>query len=348
MTSSKRRGDVRLARLVVCLGVAFGGGGAGQTVRSTSVLVSHWKLDEGQRTTTADSTSVGTGTLRNGVAWTTGPLGGALILDGVDDYVSLPALEVESSAITLTAWAQSGMDLNAHRLEWRYPSQHLVSRSRNVRRVHDTPLSKRNRSGFPGRVRLCRPWQECSGLHWTESGRIELSARIGTDYSSPYSATWRRVEGGAYTLQAIAYDVAGASTTSATRNVTVSARALVPAPSPEAPPPNQPPSVWLTSPTSGATFTALASIPLSATANDPDGTIAIVEFYANNTLIATDTTQPPSIDTSWRSFPPARTRRSQIPSRRGTWESPRSRMVSAGPTSLPSSSRCRPEPTWQP
>ena len=58
------------------------------------------------------------------------------------------------------------------------------------------------------------------------------------------------------------------------------------------PPPNTPPTVSLTSPTSGASFTAPASITLSANAADTDGTISAVAFYTGTTLLNTDTSSP--------------------------------------------------------
>ena len=48
----------------------------------------------------------------------------------------------------------------------------------------------------------------------------------------------------------------------------------------------------LTAPSSGATFTAPASIAFGATATGPAGAITQVEFYANYMLIAVDTTSP--------------------------------------------------------
>ena len=57
-----------------------------------------------------------------------------------------------------------------------------------------------------------------------------------------------------------------------------------------------PPTVSLTSPANGATFTAPASITLTATAADSDGAIQKVEFFHGGTnLIATVTTAPYSI-----------------------------------------------------
>ncbi len=56
---------------------------------------------------------------------------------------------------------------------------------------------------------------------------------------------------------------------------------------------NQAPSVALTAPANNARFTPGASISLSATATDADGTIAKVEFYrGGSTLIGTATTVP--------------------------------------------------------
>lgn len=55
---------------------------------------------------------------------------------------------------------------------------------------------------------------------------------------------------------------------------------------------NNPPTITLTSPANGATFTAPASISLAATASDSDGTISRVEFLNGNTVIGTDTVAP--------------------------------------------------------
>ncbi|MFI6507804.1 glycoside hydrolase family 6 protein [Streptosporangium sp. NPDC050855] len=56
-------------------------------------------------------------------------------------------------------------------------------------------------------------------------------------------------------------------------------------------PTNQPPTVALTSPASGASYQAGAAVPLAATASD-DGSVSKVEFYVDGTLVNTDTTAP--------------------------------------------------------
>jgi type II secretory pathway pseudopilin PulG len=56
---------------------------------------------------------------------------------------------------------------------------------------------------------------------------------------------------------------------------------------------NTPPTVSITSPADGATFTAPASITINATAADSDGTLSKVDFYrGGTTLLGTDTTSP--------------------------------------------------------
>jgi len=64
---------------------------------------------------------------------------------------------------------------------------------------------------------------------------------------------------------------------------------------------NAPPIVALTSPASGASFTAPATITIDASASDTDGSISQVAFYANGAPIGTDTTSPYSI--TWTSVP---------------------------------------------
>nr|WP_255353386.1 glycoside hydrolase family 48 protein [Nocardia sp. NRRL S-836] len=65
--------------------------------------------------------------------------------------------------------------------------------------------------------------------------------------------------------------------------------------------PNQAPSVALTSPTAGSTYTVPATIPLAATAQDTDGTVTKVDFYDGDQLIATDTSAP--FTGTWTSAP---------------------------------------------
>jgi hypothetical protein len=74
---------------------------------STGKLVGWWKFDEGSGNTASDSSGNGyNGTLNNmdGNSWVDGITGGALKFDGMNDYVSIPALGLNSNTVTITAW----------------------------------------------------------------------------------------------------------------------------------------------------------------------------------------------------------------------------------------------------
>jgi hypothetical protein len=55
---------------------------------------------------------------------------------------------------------------------------------------------------------------------------------------------------------------------------------------------NVPPTVSLTAPAGGASFNAPATIPLTAVASDPDGSVAKVDFYSGSTLLGTAASAP--------------------------------------------------------
>ena len=52
------------------------------------------------------------------------------------------------------------------------------------------------------------------------------------------------------------------------------------------------PTVSLTQPVTGSTFTAPATTTVAATASDADGTVTKVDFYANGILIGTRYDEP--------------------------------------------------------
>ena len=65
---------------------------------------------------------------------------------------------------------------------------------------------------------------------------------------------------------------------------------------PPPPPPNVPPSVNITAPSSGATYTAPATVAITVSASDSDGTISRVDIYAGTTLLGSDSTSPYSFN----------------------------------------------------
>jgi hypothetical protein len=102
---------------------------------------------------------------------------------------------------------------------------------------------------------------------------------LGLDTTVPYSVNVAELAAGSYTFLAVATDDLGAS---ATNRVSV----IV----------NTPPAVTLSSPTNGQVFVAPATILLSASADDPDGTVTNVAFFAGSSLLGNDATSPYTFD----------------------------------------------------
>ncbi len=328
MFQSTRRG-VRLAMVVVCLAVVSLVVNQ-EGVQSASTLVSHWKLDEGSGTTTIDSEASRIGTLRNGVRWISGRSGAAVNMDGVDDYISLPSLEVTGGAFTIAAWLKNSS----------FPpgvSQRFIAKASDSTEqgtywmLGQTNTSGQNRLRFrlktgsqtttltasSGNLPV-NTWYHVVATYDGRRMRLYLNgAQVGSIVKSGSVAQGsgvpvhigRSPDGSGYPSGAID-DVR--IYTSAITPLGVSSLIAVagrpgsptptptptppPSPPPPAPPaPNQPPFVSLTAPSSGAVFKAPASITISADASDANGSVTRVDFYRGSTLIGSDTTSPYSV-----------------------------------------------------
>lgn len=110
-------------------------------------------------------------------------------------------------------------------------------------------------------------------------------ALVGSSTSAPHSVTLANLASGTYSFLALAIDDLSAASVSATVNVIV----------------NTPPSIALTSPGNNATFKAPAAIPLAVEVADSDGSIASVDFFFGDTLIASRTAPPYAI--TWTEVP---------------------------------------------
>ena len=103
--------------------------------------------------------------------------------------------------------------------------------------------------------------------------------KIGTDATAPYSFTVAGITQGTYSF-AVKALVSSGNLTSSIVQVTA------------APAPNQVPRVSLTSPANNASYPTPATVAIAATATDPDGSIAKVEFYSGSTKLGEDATAP--------------------------------------------------------
>jgi hypothetical protein len=104
------------------------------------------------------------------------------------------------------------------------------------------------------------------------------STLLATVTTSPYTYSWTNVGTGTYSVTAKATDNLNLATTSAVKTVTVTGAT------------NAAPTITLATPT--VSGNAPATVSLSATAADSDGTISKVEFFNGSTLLATVTSSP--------------------------------------------------------
>jgi hypothetical protein len=91
--------------------------------------------------------------------------------------------------------------------------------------------------------------------------------------------TWNDAAAGAYTLTAEAIDLAGNSVTSAPVDITVVT--------------NLPPLVSIVKPRNGATILGPTNVTIVASAFDPDGTVASVQFFEGTNSLGVVTNPPP-------------------------------------------------------
>jgi glucose/arabinose dehydrogenase/plastocyanin len=130
----------------------------------------------------------------------------------------------------------------------------------------------------PANVPITATAQDSEGSV-TNVSFFDGSTFLGATNNPPYTVTANLAVVG-HMLTAVATDDAGLSSTSGVVNVTVVQGS------------NSPPTVTISSPTNGATFTAPASIPITAAALDSDGSVTNVSFFDGSTFLGA-TTNPP-------------------------------------------------------
>ena len=116
--------------------------------------------------------------------------------------------------------------------------------------------------------------------------RVEFFAdatSLGEASVAPYSLTWSNVASGNFVLTATVTDNDGTITASAPVNILIST--------------NLPPTVSILSPANETEFLAPATILISASASDPNGTISKVEFFEGANKLGERTNSP--FDFSW-------------------------------------------------
>ena len=119
--------------------------------------------------------------------------------------------------------------------------------------------------------------------------KLVRAGSVFSAYMSTNGTTWTLLGSDTIAMNATVYvglavtaHTNVASTTASITNVSVSGAASG----------NRAPTVSLTSPGNGSTYVAPASVTLTATAADPDGSVNLVDFYAGSAWIGSDTSSP--------------------------------------------------------
>jgi hypothetical protein len=168
----------------------------------------------------------------------------------------------------------------------------MIRESLNPHAAHATMfLSAGNGYAFQRRPQADGISENTSGGSGTAPGwiRLKRNGSLFTAYKSSDGRTWTVV--GSDTIQMASAAYVGIAVTShnasAATVVTASSLSIKGGDSTD-----DPPSVRLTSPSAGAIFRAPATVTLTASATDPEGRLAKVEFYVGSTRLGTDTSAP--------------------------------------------------------
>jgi hypothetical protein len=180
-----------------------------QLTYSDPSLVGYWPFEEGTGTTTKDLSGNGNnGTLCNGSTcgvqgptWTTGKVGGALIFDGVDDYVDTSLIFNSPSYFTVAAWVKvppQSTQKNVAGTSFRHP-QLLVLNSGYSR------IQFGSSAGFPGINSTIQVvdnnWHYLVGVLNVNTLKIYIDGNInnsGNPGSTPYDNTLYHFQIGAF------------------------------------------------------------------------------------------------------------------------------------------------------
>jgi regulation of enolase protein 1 (concanavalin A-like superfamily) len=147
----------------------------------------------------------------------------------------------------------------------------------------------------PGGVSYYTAGSEGAAPGWV---RLVREGNLFSAYQSEDGSAWTLIGSDTIAMPATVYvglavtsQVVSETATATISNVSISTPASI----------NKAPSVTLSAPSAGASFTAGANITISATAGDVDGSVTRVDFYAGVTLVGSDAAAP--FSTTWSGAP---------------------------------------------
>ena len=298
-------------------------GSLNQQIASAPGLVGRWSLDETNGSVVADSSGSGvTGTASNYPVWTAGypfPSRPTVAIINPADLATLftpgeIALQATASAPVGTV-AKVEFFADADKLGESTASPFGIAWTNPVPGYYTltalaTDSSSATNSSAPVRVTVQNSIVQftapTNGARFATIDLIPLAAsasdsggaitlveffdgaaRLGEASVRPFSMTWSNPSVGAHALTVVATAEGGVQNTSAPVNVAIFV--------------DLPPVVTLTAPLNNSTSVAPANLTLTATASDPDGTVAKVTFFDGGTELGQDATAPFAL--TWTNVP---------------------------------------------
>ncbi|MEE6308506.1 glycoside hydrolase family 48 protein [Plantactinospora veratri] len=171
-----------------------------------------------------------------------------------------------------TAYAAPGCDVTYTANSWGSG----FSASVTIRNVGDPLTNWSLGFTFPGNQRITQGWS----ANWTQSGANVTATNVSWNGNLATGAS-----------TSIGFNGTYSGTNASPTAFTINGNACNGAQ-------NTAPTVDISSPADGATFTAPADVTVSATASDAEGPVERVEFYRNGLLVGTDTSAPYSYTNS--------------------------------------------------
>ena len=268
------------------------------------VIVARAIDDKGAMTISAPlSVSVG----RAPLVVVKGPLACSIVDGGVPLVVTADAVSTDGSIISVEFLDNGIVAGVAFSEPWTIaiPNPTIGSHELVARATDDRALVAQSRpvtltvgaANQPPHVTISAP---AEGSHFANGSAVSLAA-VATDADGivtsveyrlndgagvlaaqsnnpPFAASWANPAAGSYALVAVAIDDHGAKATSSAVHITIDA--------------NVPPVVSITAPGPNRVYVAPATVALSATATDADGTVARVDFFAGATQVGSASAPP--------------------------------------------------------
>ena len=271
-----------------------------------------WLFNEGAGVQVADASSNNRPMTLTNATWVAGINGQATQLNGANASGTVGQAVVDTAAsFSVSAWVkldnlngwqtivnQDGLNISGFWLQY---SQY-VNGNKFMLSMHDIDdFASTPYRAVSTTTPVVGQWYHIVGVRDKVAGAIKIYVNGVLEATTPYAGGWasngtfnvgRGKYGGPNDWVAGAVDGVSAYTRALTDADVAGLYQARGAEATVTPPANIAPTVGIAAPAAGTAITQGATVAITATASDSDGTVARVEFYDGATLLGTDTTAP--------------------------------------------------------